>query len=75
MSIERYLFPQVGHITVSIGLIEVRAGDAPAAAFERADEAVYHANAHGRNQVHSHAELMAGGVVQEVAQLSDMEMS
>ena len=32
---ERYAFPQVGRITVSIGFTEVRGGDSPAAAFER----------------------------------------
>ncbi|NCT85511.1 MAG: GGDEF domain-containing protein [Comamonadaceae bacterium] len=71
---ERYAFPQVGRITVSIGFTEVRTGDAPAAAFERADKAVYHAKAHGRNQVHNYAALVASGVIQETAQLSDVEL-
>ena len=71
---ERYVFPQVGRITVSIGFTEVRAGDAPAAAFERADKAVYHAKAHGRNQVHNYAALVASGVIQESTQHSDIEL-
>ncbi|MCE4538346.1 GGDEF domain-containing protein [Pelomonas sp. P7] len=71
---ERYVFPQVGRITVSIGFTEVRPGDSPAAAFERADKAVYHAKAHGRNQVHNYAALVASGVIQEAAQLSDIEL-
>ncbi|MDR7334875.1 GGDEF domain-containing protein [Roseateles asaccharophilus] len=71
---ERYLFPQVGHITVSIGFTEVRAGDSPAAAFERADKAVYHAKGHGRNQVHNYAALVASGVIQEATQASDVEL-
>ncbi|MDR7268907.1 diguanylate cyclase (GGDEF)-like protein [Pelomonas saccharophila] len=71
---ERYAFPQVGRITVSIGFTEVRAGDAPAAAFERADKAVYHAKGHGRNQVHNYAALVASGVIQEATQLSDVEL-
>ena len=71
---EQYLFPQVGRITVSIGFTQVRAGDAPAAAFERADRAVYHAKAHGRNQVQSHAELLAAGQMQELTQVSAMEL-
>ena len=33
--------------------------DTPSAAFERADKAVYYAKAHGRNQVQSHAALVA----------------
>ncbi|HEX2009837.1 MAG TPA: GGDEF domain-containing protein [Roseateles sp.] len=71
---EHYMFPQVGRITVSIGFTEVRADDAPAGAFERADRAVYHAKAHGRNQVQSHGHLVAIGHMQEVTQLSAMEL-
>lgn len=71
---ERYAFPQVGRITVSIGFTEVRAGDAPAAAFERADKAVYHAKGSGRNQVHNYAALVASGAIQESTQLSDVEL-
>lgn len=74
LNTERYAFPQVGRITVSIGFTEVRAGDAPAAAFERADKAVYHAKAHGRNQVHNYAALVASGAIQEATQLSDVEL-
>ncbi|MBT9458614.1 MAG: GGDEF domain-containing protein [Burkholderiaceae bacterium] len=58
---EHYGFPQVGHITVSVGYSEVKPSDSPAAAFERADKAVYHAKAHGRNQVFSYADLVAAG--------------
>jgi len=74
LNTERYTFPQVGRITVSIGFTEVRSGDVPAAAFERADKAVYHAKGHGRNQVHNHAALVAGGLIQEATQLSDVEL-
>lgn len=71
---ERYTFPQVGRITVSIGFTEVRPGDSPAAAFERADKAVYHAKAHGRNQVHNYAALVASGTIRETRQFSDIEL-
>jgi diguanylate cyclase (GGDEF)-like protein len=58
---EHYAFPQVGRITVSIGFTRVEPGDSPSGAFERADKAVYYAKGHGRNQVQSHAELIARG--------------
>lgn len=74
LNTERYAFPQVGRITVSIGFTEVRAGDGPADAFERADKAVYHAKGHGRNQVHNYAALVASGLIQEATQLSDVEL-
>jgi len=71
---ESYQFPQVGQITVSVGFTQVRVGDSPAMAFERADKAVYHAKANGRNQVQSHAVLVQSGQMTEVEQLSDMEL-
>jgi diguanylate cyclase (GGDEF)-like protein len=58
---ENHLFPQVGMITISTGFSEVKTGDTPSAAFERADKAVYYAKAHGRNQVCSYAALVASG--------------
>ncbi|MDN3921027.1 GGDEF domain-containing protein [Roseateles violae] len=71
---EHYAFPQVGHISVSVGFTEVRPGDSPAAAFERADRAVYHAKDAGRNQVQSHAALVAAGAMREQTQLSAVEL-
>jgi diguanylate cyclase (GGDEF)-like protein len=70
----QYAFPQVGRITVSIGFTQIRGGDSPAAAFERADKAVYHAKGAGRNQVQSHAALVAQGTMVEAKQLSDVEL-
>ncbi len=70
----QYAFPQVGRITVSIGFTQIRGGDSPAAAFERADKAVYHAKGAGRNQVQSHAALVAQGRMTESLQLSDVEL-
>jgi diguanylate cyclase (GGDEF)-like protein len=62
-NVEGYEFPQVGRITISVGIAALRAADSPSAAFERADMAVYHAKGHGRNQVCSHADLVAGGLI------------
>jgi len=71
---EAYAFPQVGHITVSIGFTEVRSGDNPTVAFERADKAVYWAKAHGRNRVAEHATLVARGELQEGQKTGDVEL-
>lgn len=67
-------FPQVGAITVSVGYTEVRAGDIPRAAFERADKAVYWAKDHGRNQVCHHADLMASGDAGDGSKRGDVEL-
>ncbi len=72
---QRHVFPQVGHITVSIGFTEVLSGDTPSAAFQRADKAVYYAKEHGRNQVRSHAVLAAEGAVSaDEARTGDVEL-
>ena len=69
-----YVFPRVGRITVSIGFTQVRPGDSPAGAFERADKAVYHAKQHGRNQVAHHGDLLARGVLADESRTGDMEL-
>ncbi len=72
---EAHLFPQVGQITVSIGFSEVRTGDSPSGAFERADKAVYYAKEHGRNQVCSYAALVARGELDnQASNVGDMEL-
>jgi diguanylate cyclase (GGDEF)-like protein len=69
-----YGFPQVGRVTVSIGFTEVLPNDTPTAAFERADKAVYHAKQHGRNQVCSHAALVAAGALEAARQDNEVEL-
>lgn len=71
---ERYAFPQVGRITVSIGFSQVRPADNPSVAFERADKAVYWAKGHGRNQVADHADLVARGELSEGQKSGDIEL-
>ena len=72
---QEHLFPQVGHITISVGFSEVKTGDSPSGAFERADKAVYYAKEHGRNQVCSYAALVASGELADgAANVGDMEL-
>ncbi|MDD4943813.1 MAG: GGDEF domain-containing protein [Rhodoferax sp.] len=60
-------FPQVNHITISIGFTPLNLNDTPSGAFDRADKAVYYAKEHGRNQVCSYTELVASGALQAPA--------
>ncbi len=69
-----YTFPQVGKITVSVGFTEVKPGDSPSAAIERADRAVYYAKTHGRDQVRSYAELVASGELEDSEKVGDIEL-
>ncbi|MBS0433985.1 MAG: GGDEF domain-containing protein [Proteobacteria bacterium] len=73
-NVERHLFPQVGRITVSIGFTELKAGDTPNGAFERADKAVYFAKGNGRNQVRHHADLVSAGHLADDAKIGDVEL-
>lgn len=57
--IEAQTFSRIGKITVSIGFTKIGASDTPDAAIERADEAVYYAKQHGRNQAASYETLVA----------------
>ena len=69
-----YPFPQAGKITVSVGFTAIEVGDTPAAAFERADRAVYHAKNNGRDQVSNHAELIRQGIIENGTRISDVEL-
>lgn len=65
--ISEHDFPQVNHITISIGFTPLNLNDTPSGAFDRADKAVYYAKEHGRNQVCSYTELVASGALQAPA--------
>ena len=72
--IEARDFPQVGHVTVSIGYAEIRLGDQPSVILDNADNALYWAKENGRNQVASYAALMAEGkLAGKEAAVSEME--
>jgi len=65
--LEAYAFPQVGHVTVSIGYSRAAPGDNPTVTFERADDALYYAKQNGRNQVRGYEALVAAGALQAKA--------
>jgi diguanylate cyclase (GGDEF)-like protein len=58
-TVESFPFPQVGSVTVSLDFSEIRPGDTGAAAFGRADQALYFSKRNGRNQLFSYEELVA----------------
>lgn len=74
-TIETQSFPQVGHITISVGVSLVEPGDTPAGVLERADQALYYAKQHGRNQVQFYQSLVRQGLIQVVSEKSgDVEL-
>jgi len=73
-SVERFAFPQVEHVTVSVGFAKTNPDDTPAAAFSRADKALYHAKSHGRNRVVYFDDLVRAGLVVEANVVGGIEL-
>lgn len=63
-NMEEYRFPQVGHITVSVGMNIINGGDPPDVVCDKADQAVYYAKRNGRNQVRSYTDLVEKGLIE-----------
>ena len=63
--IEDHAFPQVGHLTISTGFARIGINDLPSAIIDNADEALYWAKHHGRNQVFNYEALVAAGHLQK----------
>lgn len=60
-AIESFDFPQVGRVTISIGFVCLNGRDDPSTLVGRADQALYYAKEHGRNQVCFYEGLLAEG--------------
>lgn len=72
-SIEHHVFPQVGQITVSIGVADYHEFVQPSELISQADRALYYAKDHGRNQVHNYQALVAKGLLAADEAGSDIE--
>lgn len=58
-----YVFPQVGQVTISIGCSEMLQNVLPNTVLEHADEALYYAKEHGRNQICYYERLVEQGLL------------
>ncbi|MDQ6988620.1 MAG: GGDEF domain-containing protein [Mariprofundaceae bacterium] len=63
--VDDFKFPQVGHITVSIGFVVLESGILPSSLFDHADKALYYAKEHGRNRVCSYQDLLNQGLIEQ----------
>jgi diguanylate cyclase (GGDEF)-like protein len=74
-SVEAFQFPQVGRVTVSIGVTSLHPGDTGSAAFGRADEALYAAKHRGRNCVLIYDSLAISSALESRRpQVADVEL-
>ncbi len=68
-------FPQVGHVTCSIGFAHLDLTRSLEIVSERADKALYYAKEHGRNQVQGFEKLLAQGELKDdVHQSGDVDL-
>ena len=61
-TIEQHDFPQVGRVTISLGFVSI-SGDTPVVVLGHADQALYYAKQHGRNQAQLYDRLVAGNLL------------
>lgn len=73
-AVESYPFPQVGKVTVSIGVVQIKENELPTTLIGCADQALYFAKEHGRNQVCSYEQLLAEGKITAQEFRSDNEL-
>lgn len=72
--VKNHYFPQVGEITVSIGVTEITGRDLPVTIIDRADQALYYAKNHGRNQVCFYDLLRAENKLDDKSASNDVEL-
>ncbi len=64
-AIEAHLFPQVGQVTISIGVIKMDPNIFSVTLLDHADKALYYAKQNGRNQVCFYENLVKDGLIEE----------
>lgn len=74
LAIENYDFPQVGRVTISIGFVMLQVADVPSSLVGRADQALYFAKEHGRNQVCFYGDLVSTGELSTEKYSDDMQL-
>jgi diguanylate cyclase (GGDEF)-like protein len=71
--LESYDFPQVGKVTVSIGIAKLDSPD-HTNVLEHADQSLYYAKEHGRNQVRNYHDLIKEGLLKARNYDGDIEL-
>lgn len=72
--LEAFEFPQVGKVTVSIGIAKILPNTHPSLIMEQADKALYHSKNNGRNQLSNYHHLLQTGKISERTVDSHIEL-
>lgn len=73
-NMDKFNFPQAGHLTACGGFTRVSADDSPSTALERAERAVDCCQQDGGNQVASYGELVRQGRLGELVNVGDVDL-
>ncbi|MDH5359143.1 MAG: GGDEF domain-containing protein [Gammaproteobacteria bacterium] len=73
-TLERYKFPQIGQVTVSIGMVRIDSDTHSSSVLSFADQALYYAKQHGRNQLCDYHALIKAGMLTVRKIDSDIEI-
>lgn len=74
IKVASHMFPKAGHITVSMGYTQIIPYDVTLQIVGRADQALYHAKANGRNQIHQYETLVNEGILTEAKKVNELEL-
>ena len=72
--VRAFHFPQVGNITVSVGMVAITNQDLPTTVVEQADKALYYAKDNGRDQVCEYEKLLAQGKLTNIQSQGEVEI-
>jgi diguanylate cyclase (GGDEF)-like protein len=72
--LESYNVPQVGRVTVSIGIARLTPNAHPATVLENADQSLYYAKENGRNRVANYHELIDQGILKPRSIVDEIEL-
>lgn len=73
-TVANYQYPQIGHLTITIGFTELETGLLPPTIIQRADSALYFGKNDGRNQVNSYERLVRDGELSATHSTNNIEL-